>query len=103
MKLLNAAVISMASTFILGGMALPVYQITPGVAKALQDAPDLHYDTGAFGGLNQAKLFSGRPLSQRAEPNLHHDTGAFGGLDQAKFFSGRPLSQREEPSEMVRL
>ena len=69
MKLHTAAVVSMASTFILGGMALPVYQITPGVAKALQDAPKPQHDTGAFGSIYQDGTLYGRPLSQRAEPS----------------------------------
>ena len=79
MKLVNAAVISMA----LGGMALPLYQINPAVAKTLQqDPPHLQHDTGAFGGLYQDGIISGRPLSQRAESpedllKHEHDTTAF--------------------------
>ena len=99
MKLVNAAVISMA----LGGMALPLYQINPAVAKTLQqDPPHLQHDTGAFGGLYQDGIISGRPLSQRAEPQkdllkLEQETDGLGGLSQYGIASGRPLLPRAEP------
>ena len=103
MKLVNAAVISMA----LGGMALPLYQINPAVAKTLQqDPPHLQHDTGAFGGLYQDGIISGRPLSQRAEPQkdllkLEQETDGLGDVSQYGMTSGRPLLPRAEPPKDI--